>query len=171
MTERALALSLWQPWASLIAIGAKKIETRSWYTPYRGKLYIHAAKTKKHDQMRDLPLSLAATMKDALGSAPLPYGAIVAVCDLAACRRVGGLHACRERPDVYMLPPAEPELSFGNYDHEMETRYGWMLGNIRALTEPVSCNGAQGLWAPPDDVTALVTSRLEDGGRITGSEI
>jgi hypothetical protein len=24
------AITLWQPWASLIAIGAKKYETRSW---------------------------------------------------------------------------------------------------------------------------------------------
>ena len=38
-------LSLWQPWATLMAIGAKKIETRHWYTRYRGPLVIHAAKT------------------------------------------------------------------------------------------------------------------------------
>ncbi len=40
------ALTLWQPWASLIAIGAKSIETRSWATPYRGRLAIHAAARK-----------------------------------------------------------------------------------------------------------------------------
>lgn len=37
-------ISLWEPWASLMAIGAKKIETRSWATSYRGWLAIHAAK-------------------------------------------------------------------------------------------------------------------------------
>lgn len=37
------ALTLWQPWASLIAIGAKTIETRGWSTSYRGPLAIHAA--------------------------------------------------------------------------------------------------------------------------------
>lgn len=41
------AISLWQPWASLIAHGVKTIETRSWSTPYRGPLAIHAAKTTK----------------------------------------------------------------------------------------------------------------------------
>lgn len=41
------ALSLWQPWATLIAIGAKQYETRGWSTPYRGPLIIHAAKTKE----------------------------------------------------------------------------------------------------------------------------
>lgn len=35
-------LTLHQPWASLIAMGVKKIETRSWGTKYRGPLAIHA---------------------------------------------------------------------------------------------------------------------------------
>lgn len=34
-----------QPWATLIAIGAKRVETRSWFTSYRGPLAIHAART------------------------------------------------------------------------------------------------------------------------------
>jgi hypothetical protein len=37
------ALTLWQPWATLIANGTKTIETRSWSTSYRGPLAIHAA--------------------------------------------------------------------------------------------------------------------------------
>lgn len=39
-------ISLHQPWASLIALGAKRIETRSWDTSYRGPLAIHAAKKR-----------------------------------------------------------------------------------------------------------------------------
>lgn len=39
------ALTLYQPWATLVAIGAKRIETRSWWTAYRGLLAIHASKT------------------------------------------------------------------------------------------------------------------------------
>lgn len=38
------AITLTQPWATLVAIGAKRIETRSWATRYRGPLAIHAAK-------------------------------------------------------------------------------------------------------------------------------
>lgn len=38
------AISLWQPWATFIAIGEKWLETRSWSTSYRGPLLIHAAK-------------------------------------------------------------------------------------------------------------------------------
>ena len=36
------ALTLHQPWASLVALGTKTIETRSWSTKYRGPLAIHA---------------------------------------------------------------------------------------------------------------------------------
>lgn len=39
-------LSLTEPYATLIKNGIKTIETRSWKTNYRGKLYIHASSTK-----------------------------------------------------------------------------------------------------------------------------
>jgi hypothetical protein len=38
------ALTLHQPWASLIAGGIKKEETRGWYCSFRGPLAIHAGK-------------------------------------------------------------------------------------------------------------------------------
>lgn len=41
------ALTLHQPWASLVALGVKTIETRAWSTLYRGPLAIHAASTSK----------------------------------------------------------------------------------------------------------------------------
>lgn len=47
MSPTFRALSLTQPWATLATLvvsGAKRVETRSWKTPYRGWLGIHAAK-------------------------------------------------------------------------------------------------------------------------------
>src|SRR4051812_34650242 len=41
---RIKCLTLLQPWASLVALNARKIETRSWRTWYRGPLLIHAAR-------------------------------------------------------------------------------------------------------------------------------
>ena len=40
-TQRALTIR--QPWAGLIMSGAKDVENRTWSTPYRGRLWIHAA--------------------------------------------------------------------------------------------------------------------------------
>lgn len=43
------ALTLHQPWAQLVALGVKTIETRSWSTSYRGPLAIHAGKNTEYD--------------------------------------------------------------------------------------------------------------------------
>lgn len=45
MSAPMKVLTLHQPWASLIALGVKTIETRSWSTAYRGPLAIHAGST------------------------------------------------------------------------------------------------------------------------------
>jgi len=44
-TETMKALTIKQPWAELIAMGAKDIENRSWPTRHRGQLVIHAGKS------------------------------------------------------------------------------------------------------------------------------
>jgi hypothetical protein len=45
------ALPLWQPWASLVEVGAKRIETRHWPAPAAllgQRIAIHATKTPAH---------------------------------------------------------------------------------------------------------------------------
>jgi len=86
------ALTLHQPWASLIALGAKTIETRSWSTTYRGPLAIHAGRrcatgnvgafnVEKDNPRGAEPAYLLRS--DALGwPYRLPLGAVVAVCTL-----------------------------------------------------------------------------------------
>jgi hypothetical protein len=133
------AISLWQPWASAIAIGAKQIETRSWWTPHRGRLAIHAAK-------RDTPeLHEFFTWKccDPLRQAgyqrftDLPFGAIIATCRLVECLST---------TDVDCL--TEQERAFGDYS---PGRYAWVLADIERLEQPVPCRGFQSLfdWPAP----------------------
>jgi len=58
------AISLKQPWASLIAEGSKTIETRTWPTNYRGELLICSSKNPK---IENLPVGMAlcvATVRD-----------------------------------------------------------------------------------------------------------
>jgi len=40
------ALSIRTPWPRLICLGIKDVENRSWYTKYRGKLYLQASSKK-----------------------------------------------------------------------------------------------------------------------------
>lgn len=97
-------LTLTQPWATLVAIGAKKIETRSWNTSYRGELLIHAAAgfgkggMRKHKELCGtepfcavLNAAMRAwdtppkSLKEMAEHPFMPMGAIVAVCELIDC--------------------------------------------------------------------------------------
>lgn len=44
MRRRLYALSLKQPWATLVVTGLKTVEIRRWMTNYRGPLLIHASR-------------------------------------------------------------------------------------------------------------------------------
>ncbi len=146
------ALSLTQPWATLVAIGAKRIETRSWPTKYRGPLAIHAAK------------GFPAWAKDMCGShlvtgllgwpkcpnpptqewiddnsrriKTLPLGQIIACCKVANCLDVNLI-------ERFVQPFTEQERRLGDYD---PGRYGWLLEDIVPVEPPVFAKGALGLW-------------------------
>ena len=53
------AISIRQPWASMIAAGDKTIETRTWYTRYRGKLMICSSRRAVSRFWRRLPCGKA----------------------------------------------------------------------------------------------------------------
>lgn len=135
MSKRIKALSLWQPWASLIAIGAKEFETRSWKHNYRGLVAIHASKRWTQDEIymtehfaRTYPV---ATQGKLVGT--LPLGAVLCVAKL------GGIvptETVRHRI-------AQPELAFGDFS---SGRYAWHLEVVEVFAEPIPCKGAQGLW-------------------------
>lgn len=153
------AISLWQPWASLIANGAKKIETRSWPTNYRGPILIHAAKRKNKGEMIEIcnqPWMLAALgtdWKNALEHLNnLPYGAIVALAELVDCKRVDKfVHAdlIKRQRHHNGDPNTWCEYWLGNYE---PGRFGWVLENVKALDTPIPYKGEQGLFEVPDTV-------------------
>jgi hypothetical protein len=43
MSDEGFCLSMHQPWASYLVAGIKLHEGRTWYSPHRGRLWIHAA--------------------------------------------------------------------------------------------------------------------------------
>ena len=87
------ALTLTQPWATLVAIGAKTIETRGWSTSYRGPLAIHAAKKFPENARRFTtePICYEAVRAhcDAKPGVPgYPTGVVLCVCRLIDCVRI-----------------------------------------------------------------------------------
>jgi hypothetical protein len=100
------ALTVAQPWATLIAIGAKRIETRSWTTRHRGPLAIHAAHAFPRIA-RDLARTSPFAEALAAGRAPLllPRGVVVATCtlvDVLPCTTT----CCHVPPGTWSPPPA-----------------------------------------------------------------
>lgn len=144
------ALTLTQPWATLVAIGAKRVETRSWSTNYRGSIAIHAAKGFPPEARE---LCGEAPFRDYLVKSPvwsradlLPRGVIVAVADLAEIAPTRGFV-----PPVFFDTRSPYERMFGNYE---VGRFAWLLSNVRKLDEPIVCKGALGLWEVPADIVA-----------------
>lgn len=131
-------LSLWQPWASLVIIGAKRFETRFWATNYRGPLAVHAAKKWDLTLAR---LCVSSPFAEALarlvrpGAAArdfLPFGAVIGTVELVDVVRIDTT-----------TTPAGWEREFGDYT---PGRYRWELSNPRAFAKPVPYRGAQGLF-------------------------
>jgi activating signal cointegrator 1 len=137
------ALSLWQPWASGIALGVKAIETRHWATTYRGPLAVHASKRWNGDQRE---FAEAERREGTIGFG-LPFGAIVAVVDLIDIKR----------SELLEDAISAVEGRWGNY---APNRFGWLLGNVRPLLVPVPCVGRQSLWTLDEQTAALVWSRV-----------
>ncbi|HPA21514.1 MAG TPA: ASCH domain-containing protein [Verrucomicrobiae bacterium] len=133
------AISLWQPWASLIAVGSKHWETRSWPTRYRGPIAIHAA--RHWDEECSCALSLYSVQVELLRTVgpslpirkcDLPFGAIVAVAVLTGCV-----------PTESLRFQIVPDRSFGNF---APGRFAWRIERVERLLRPADCTGHQGLW-------------------------
>jgi len=155
------ALSLWQPSASLMAIGAKKIETRSWGTTYRGLVAIHAAK-KWDENLRDQ--SLGQPFYDRLfgdghyhNSKELPRGCFIAVGIL---HRV--LSTTTHAPAVPSMKTHE--FWFGDYS---ENRFMWVFDGIWKLSTPLFARGHQALWDVEDEIAQLMTDLLPEEAQET----
>ncbi|MFZ5645662.1 MAG: ASCH domain-containing protein [Bacillota bacterium] len=136
-------VSVMQPWATLIATGAKRIETRSWPAKYRGPLAIHASKgfpRENQDLCEQEHFKSALSRAGIKDPAELPLGAVVAFCQLDAVWKVEKEH---------WIP--QDQIPFGDFT---PGRYAWDLKGVNRLPEPVPVNGRLGLWdwVVPEDV-------------------
>lgn len=166
------ALTIWQPWASLKACGAKEFETRGWATKYRGPIAIHAAKISYSPYACELPSGFADAAINILWPGvtdpcaktdnwdELPLGAIIATAVLVECWEIHGAHGRgTSSRDVFIdkYNPNDPnnitmispeEYILGDFT---PGRYAWEFADMKLLAEPVPAKGKQGLWnwTPP----------------------
>lgn len=128
------ALTLWQPYACLIEIGAKPYETRSKPAPQRliGKrIATHAAARKMRHS--DVDEDTWEAMMDAFGRCnimhSMPLGVVVCTAVLTS------VHSVEDVPVDY----------FGDYT---PGRFAWKLDDVFPITPHISAKG-QRLWGWP----------------------
>lgn len=120
------ALTIKEPWASLIIEEYKKYEFRSWKTKYRGKILIHAGLSVEKDMLK--------RFKDY--DININPGYIIGEATITDCILVDEEFNCELRnidPVVY-----------GRSNHT-ET-YAWKLENVVKYEKPIPYKGKLGLW-------------------------
>jgi ASCH domain-containing protein len=129
---RCPALSVRQPWAELIVTGRKRLEIRTWETPYRGRIWIHAPRHVNPDLEREF------------GLLDVYRGGFVGAVALASIEPIdaGSWEAWR----TY-------HLDSGSFQPGL---FGWVLSDPHKFAVPVAAPGNRGLY----DVGADVHQRL-----------
>jgi hypothetical protein len=117
-----IALSLWQPWASLVAVGGERIA-------------IHAAKRRNDLWLLDVP----PFNEYGLDRETLPLGCIVATAVLVKCSKMD------ERMVAEVRGRRPHEHAFGLW---MPGRWAWILRDVEPV-DPVPTVGRQGLFNVP----------------------
>ena len=147
------AITLHQPWASLIACGLKTIETRDWPPPREivgDRIAIHAGKRDPDSWEWNDDIRLACEHWDF----DIPLGVVVATARLAEVRKVTQNPRLRGwEPDYdYVLAtnrlstPDHREVRVDPFGDFSEGRWLWFLEDIRPLDPPVPARGRQRLW-------------------------
>jgi len=118
-------LTISQPHATLIMLGVKMFETRSWRTYYKGDLAIHAGLKKN-----DLWLQNITPFKEVLKGVECPIGAVLGICRL-----------------VYCTPTSQVEdRTFGDFGIG---RWAFRLEVLEVFDFPVPAKGSLGIWDWP----------------------
>lgn len=124
------ALTISQPWADKIRNNEKFIENRTWSTPYRGPLLIHAGLGTQYLSKREL--------------VKYDTGCGVAIAELVACLRLRHLQAFRGDPDELIEGTRYTVADVLRHEYT-EGPFLWVLQDIRSI-RPIKLTGKQGLW-------------------------
>jgi activating signal cointegrator 1 len=139
-TQIIKAISLHQPWATLITMGLKKYETRSWATSYRGPLLICAAKKISTYQQLTYYYFLTKYQQiltdtdNYVDWDDLPFGCAIALVNLTDCIRM---------TPAFISEQSEAEIDTGDW---RVGRFAWQLDNIRRIVPAIPIVGKQGLF-------------------------
>lgn len=141
------ALTIWQPWASLIMIGAKPYEFRSWPAPasVRGqRIVIHAGKRPaREDEIREIKYRLDRFNGAGLQLDPhkamellvrVPAAAFIKSVGLGTAELGEPERCCELFRDTMDQDDINPDM------------WAWPLTDVRWFDAPIPSRGERGFW-------------------------
>jgi hypothetical protein len=143
------ALTIREPWASLIVSTNKKFETRDWKRNYRGLLAIHSG--KQSVPVEDYPLGLEEILDDleiTQNDLNNNKQKIIAIATLKEIHLM---------TDKFINEQTELERLTGFWEPGL---YAWELTDIKPITQPIPARGMPGLWTVPDDIYVQIQQQL-----------
>ena len=147
------AITLHQPWASLITLGIKTVETRSWPAPERlvgQTIAVHAGKRV----VRKPGVAVENEMWAHLGEdwrKVIPVGAVLATVTLAGMARVKHVnpttgHAVHDRSTEVGCAVGLGQTRIDPWGDFSPDRWLCLLADVRALPDPAPAIGHQSFW-------------------------
>lgn len=122
------ALTIRQPWATLIMQGVKEYEFRSWKTNFRGEVLIHAGKGIDKEAVERL--------KKYLPEGELPLGKILGKVKITDCVPMSEDFAtmlAKKNNDIYTT-------------HSFSRNFGFKLEDVEVFETPIEAKGQLGFW-------------------------
>lgn len=161
------ALSIKQPWASLIAHGIKDIENRTWKTKFRGRIYVHASQAWNAESAEICvsnpnvknaleKLGMIHNYRDetigykGYSFSGLEHGAIIGEVDIIDC--------VINHPSIW----AEKSEGFwnpikGKWISRSKPTYNWVLANPILYKNPIlNVKGKLSFWEPDIDLQECI---------------
>lgn len=145
------AISLWQPWASLMVKGYKLIETRHWALPKKYEdmdVYIHAA--KRQPTAAEMANVIQYEYPEMNG---FPFGAIIGrVRFKKSVEMESAFHIDRIIDDIWGNRKLEKIREYG-LGHYAAGRHAWLTfpGSAVEFEKPIPYSGSQGFFLPNID--------------------
>jgi len=140
------AITVKQPWASLICSGIKDIENRTWKTNFRGRVLIHAGKGKQYSIHQLLSIDQKRAFEKAVGyeydfNKMFPKGAIIGSVEIVGC--------IINHPSIWAeKTEGVTDINTGEFIPKRNPKaiYNWVLANPIKFPEPLPAKGKLSFW-------------------------
>lgn len=139
LKDEGMCLSMWQPWASLLVYGIKRLEGRSWFSEHRGRLWIHAGSKPVESNLVEEIEQEYAHLKDSIPfPESYPTSALLGYIDVIGCPSNEELKTMKEH--YKNMVEKDDEIEYWIHE-DNESAYAFVCVNPKKLLLPFHMSG------------------------------